>query len=249
MDLLTPVGLIIGCLSVWYAMHSASISSALYDLASLVLVLGGTIGSTFMTYPWYVIKRVPSALWLFIVPPKWASINKNIDRLYDLSSMVLLNGIDSLSDALHDDDDRFLKDGVQMLLYDLPGETIKDNMENEIASVARRHQQVQKAFISMGAYAPVYGLLGTLVGIIGVMKYLGDPVAMGQNMMVAIITTFYGIFGANFIFLPAAGKLETYSEHEILVKQIIMIGVVSIKNGVHPDVVKEKLNKFLSQSH
>jgi len=72
---------------------------------------------------------------------------------------------------------------------------------------------------------------------------------MGQNMMVAIITTFYGIFGANFIFLPAAGKLETYSEHEILVKQIIMIGVVSIKNGVHPDVVKEKLNKFLSQSH
>jgi chemotaxis protein MotA len=111
-----------------------------------------------------------------------------------------------------------------------------------------RHQMVQKAFASAGGYAPVYGLLGTLVGVLGVLRYLGDPTAMGSSMSVAIITTFYGIFIANFIALPTAGKLEAYSSQELLIKQLIMIAILSMKHEEYPFMLRQKLEKHLAQN-
>jgi chemotaxis protein MotA len=99
----------------------------------------------------------------------------------------------------------------------------------------------------MGSYAPIYGLLGTLIGVLGLMKYLGDPMAMG-NAMAKAITTFYGIFFANFVALPTAGKLETYSTQELLVKRLILEGIVAIKQETYPHVLRRKLEMIIEQS-
>jgi chemotaxis protein MotA len=135
-----------------------------------------------------------------------------------------------------------------MLLNDWDEQDLKDSMEKEMESTLERHQQVQKAFASAGGYAPVYGLLGTLVGVLGVLRYLGDPAAMGNGMTVAIVTTFYGIFIANFVALPTAGKLESYSNQELLLKQLILIAVLSIKKEEYPYMLRNKLEKHVAHS-
>ena len=136
-----------------------------------------------------------------------------------------------------------------MLLNDWSDVEIKESLEEGVNGMIERHTQIQKAFLSMGGYAPVYGLLGTLVGVLGVLRYLGDPAAMGAAMTVAIVTTFYGIFFANFIGIPIAGKLESYSNYEIRTKTLILNGIVSIKKEMYPYLIREKLEKTISESN
>jgi chemotaxis protein MotA len=171
-----------------------------------------------------------------------------IERLCELSEVSVARGVDVLPEQLSDDDDDFLKSGVKMLLNDWSEEDIRESMVKEMEFMLERHQSVQKAFTAAGGYAPTYGLLGTLVGVLGVLRYLGDPSAMGSAMTVAIITTFYGIFLANFVALPTAGKLETYSNQELLLKQLVLIAVLSMKREEYPFVLRQKLEKHVAQS-
>ncbi|MFH1540449.1 MAG: MotA/TolQ/ExbB proton channel family protein [Elusimicrobiota bacterium] len=248
MDLMAVFGLLLGCASVYYVSVVGNITNLLFNLPSLVLVLGGTIGSTMITYPFSVIRRTPKVILTTLIHVKKNSLQQFIDRIFHLAEIAYARGIDVLPEQLNDEDDNFLKTGVQMLIEDWSEKDIEENLEREINFIIERHQQIQRLFISMSNYAPIYGLLGTLVGVLGVLQQFGDPVAMGKSMAVAIVTTFYGIFGANFIFSPLAGKIETYSEEEIVVKRILMIGVISIKKGNPVFVVKEKLERFLAHS-
>jgi chemotaxis protein MotA len=229
-------------------MYAGHILGLLWDFPSFVLVVGGTIASTIMTYPWETIKHAPRSLLLTFFPQKRTTPHATIERLCELSEIAAVRGIDVLPDQLSDDDDDFLKAGVKMLLNDWDEQDLKDSMEKEMESMLERHQQVQKAFASAGGYAPVYGLLGTLVGELGVLRYLGDPAAMGNAMTVAIVTTFYGIFIANFVALPTAGKLESYSNQELLLKQLILIAVLSIKKEEYPYMLRNKLEKHVAHS-
>ena len=133
-----------------------------------------------------------------------------------------------------------------MILGEWSEEAIRESMETDMAFTLERHQQVQKAFIAAGGYGPVYGLLGTLVGILGVLRFLDSPKAMGAAMTVAIVTTFYGIFIANFLALPTAGKLESYSNKELLGKQLILIGVLAFKKEETALTLRSKLEKHVA---
>ena len=101
----------------------------------------------------------------------------------------------------------------------------------------------------MGAYSPIFGLLGTLIGVVQVLRNLSDPAQMGQSMAIAITTTFYGIFGCNFLFLPIAGKLEGHSANELLIKELIVVGILSIRERVMPALMRQKLERFISEQH
>jgi len=98
----------------------------------------------------------------------------------------------------------------------------------------------------MAGYAPIFGLLGTLIGVVQVLKNLTDPESIGSSMAVAITTTFYGIFGANFLFSPAAGKLTALTEQEVLLKEVAIEGILSIQSGDIPTVVARKLHAYLA---
>lgn len=232
-----------GC--VWYAMAAGDILGILWDKPSFILVAGGTIASTLMTFPLDVMKNVPRSLLLTFFPKKITDAEKVIDRLCELAALVKAHGVDSLAENTADDE-KFLRTGVRMLLNEWDEDAIKENLEKEMEFTLERHQQVQKAFAAAGGYGPVYGLLGTLVGILGVLRYLDSPKAMGAAMTVAIVTTFYGIFVANFIALPTAGKLESYSNKELLGKQLMLIGLLSFKKEENPETLRRKLERHVA---
>jgi len=245
MDLSTILGLALGVGCVWYSMVAGDILGILWNWPSFVLVVGGTIASTMMTFPFEVIKDVPRSLFLTFFPQKISLTETVIARLCELAELAKLKGVDALAESTGKDD-KFLKSGIKMILGEWSEEAIRESMETDMMFMLERHQQVQKAFIAAGGYGPVYGLLGTLVGILGVLRFLDSPKAMGAAMTVAIVTTFYGIFIANFFALPTAGKLESYSNKELLGKQLILIGVLAFKKEETALTLKSKLEKHVA---
>ena len=245
MDLSTVLGLALGIGCVWYAMDAGDILGLLWNLPSFILVVGGTIASTIMTFPFDVMKDVPRSFMLTFFPQKRLSSARIITRLCELAETVKAKGVDALAENTVKDD-KFLKSGVKLILSEWEEDAIKESLEKDMEYTLERHQQVQKAFAAAGGYGPVYGLLGTLVGILGVLRYLDSPKAMGAAMTVAIVTTFYGIFLANFIALPTAGKLENYSNRELLAKQLMLIGLLSFKNEETPLMLRRKLEKHVA---
>jgi len=125
-------------------------------------------------------------------------------------------------------------------------EKLTDILETELESVAERHRLGAEIFTSLGNFAPAMGMMGTLIGLVKMLMQMNDPSSIGPSMSVAIVTTFYGVIAANLIFFPIAGKLRLLSAQELLVKQLIIGGIVSVQKGDNPRVVEQKLHSFVS---
>jgi chemotaxis protein MotA len=246
MDLMTLLGLVIGLGSVYIVMSRGGIVNLLLNPFAALLVFGGTVGAILITYPWKVLKQAPRAMMFMVFPSRRETPKKVIDTIVHLSEVSRRSGIDALGGEISAINDRFLADGIQMLLDALSPDIVRENLEKEIIFTRRRHQQVIGVFRTMGTYSPIFGLLGTLIGVVQVLKNLADPKTMGASMAIAVTTTFYGIFGTNFIFLPIAGKLTSYSEEELLLKEVVIEGILSIQANDVPVIVSRKLQAFLS---
>ncbi len=246
MDLMTVIGLVLGIGAVYYVMIQGQITALLFNINAAILVFGGTFASTLITYPFKLIKQAPKALKIVFFPSQRYSPSQVIRTLVRLTEMAKRSGIGSLKNEIPSIKDDFLADGIQMLLDNLDQEIIRENLEKEIVFTRKRHQQISGIFRTMGTYSPIFGLLGTLIGVVQVLRNLSDPKTMGASMAIAVTTTFYGIFGTNFIFLPIAGKLNVNSEDEILLKEVIIEGILSIQKGEIPIIVSKKLQAFLA---
>jgi chemotaxis protein MotA len=164
-----------------------------------------------------------------------------------LSELGKRGGIDALEAEIPKlAKDRFLQDGLRMVVDGIPPELIRENLEKEIAFTRLRHQQLANVFKTLGTYSPIFGLLGTLIGVVQILSNLTDPQSLGTSMAVAVTATFYGIFGTNFIFLPIAGKLSAHSDAELLAKEVIIEGVLSVQAKEVPALVSLKLQAFMS---
>lgn len=246
MDLMTILGLGLGIFAVYYCMEVGGIANLILNLPALILVGGGTIASTFITYPWSVLRRVPAAMLFVLFPQRRPPQQWWINVMVGLAETAKRSGVDALQGELPRFKDHFLINGLQMVIDGLDPELVRENLGKEIMFIRRRHQQIQSVFRSMGAYAPIFGLLGTLIGVVGVLKNLTSPEAIGNSMAIAVVTTFYGIFGTNFIFLPIANKLSAYTEQELLIKEVMIEGILSIQSGDIPLIVSRKLQAFLA---
>ncbi len=122
---------------------------------------------------------------------------------------------------------------------------VRNILETELVFLEERHLDGQSIFQTMGTYAPAFGMIGTLIGLINMLKFLDDPSAIGPNMSVALVTTFYGSVLANVVFLPMAQKLKIRSNSEILVKELMVEGLLSIQAGENPRIIEEKLKTFI----
>jgi chemotaxis protein MotA len=246
MDIMTILGVGVGISAVYFALHEGGIASILYNPIAALLVYGGTLGSIMVTFPWQILKRAPKAVFLTVFPPKILSAATYVDLLVRLSEKSKKNGLDSLQEDISKMHDPFLVDGLQMLLDGFDPELVRENLEKELVFLKRRHNQVTSIFRSCGTYAPIFGLLGTLIGVVQVLRNLTDPESLGPSMAIAITATFYGIFGANFLFLPTAGKLNALTDQEVLVKEVAIEGILAIQNGDIPTVVSRKLHAYLA---
>ncbi|MFP4070709.1 MAG: motility protein A, partial [Desulfovibrionales bacterium] len=154
-------------------------------------------------------------------------------------------GILSLEPLLKDIDDDFLRKGLQLTVDGLEPQTIQEILETEISYLEDRHDSGAELMTIMGTFAPAMGMIGTVIGLVQMLQTMDDPSTIGPAMAIALLTTFYGAVLANLVFIPLAGKLKTRSREEILLREMIMEGVLSISKGENPRIIEEKLNSYI----
>ncbi len=244
MDIATVIGLIMGFIFVIGGIAVSGEISAYLDFPSIIIVLGGTLASTIASYPIKNVLRTNKIIRKAFVN-KELSPDDTIAEIIELANIARKEGLLSLEEQGAKMDDEFLQKGIMLIVDGTDPELVRNILETELVFLEERHAEGQSIFEAMGAYAPAYGMLGTLIGLINMLRHLDDPSTIGPNMSVALVTTFYGSLLANLIFLPLANKLKIRSNKEILVKELMVEGLLSIQAGENPRIIEEKLKTFI----
>ncbi|MFA6030622.1 MAG: MotA/TolQ/ExbB proton channel family protein [Elusimicrobiota bacterium] len=246
MDLMSILGALLGIGVVLYVLAIGQMAHFLLNPEALILIFGGTVGSVMISYPWSAIRFVPAALKMMIFPPRRPPAMMLIQSFVRLAERARREGLDALGNELQGLPHPFMADGLQMIMDGLDAETLRDRCERDILVTRHRHLQTSGIFRSAGTYAPIFGLLGTLIGVVQVLRNITNPSAMGASMAVAMTASFYGIFSANFLFLPIANKLAFYSEEEMLNRELIAKGLLSLQQGEAPWLIAKRLEAYLA---
>lgn len=245
MDLATVIGIVFGIAMIVIPLIIGGGAGAFFDLLSVFIVLGGGIAATLISYK---LSEMLNIIKVTAKAFKEQSISQEevIAMLVEFSQMARRDGLLALETKQEAIDDEFLKQSLMLVIDGLEAEVVKETMELELDNIAARHANGQGMFKTMAALFPAWGMIGTLIGLVQLLKALNDPSAIGPAMAVALITTFYGSVLANLICTPIANKLALKSKEEIAQKQMILEGVLSIQAGENPKVLEQKLKTFLS---
>lgn len=247
-DILTPIGITLGFIMIMMAILAKGGSegfTSFLDIASIFIVIGGLCASLFINFKMEQIKLTSKVM--------KEAFHKNDQRLPELIELFIRlserarrEGLLALENELDEVDDVFIKKGVLLAVDGIEPEVINDIMNAEITAMEDRHYKGRVIIEKAGEYAPAWGMTGTLVGLVLMLNSLTDPSTLGPNMAVALLTTLYGTVLANLVFIPMANKLETKTEEEMFIKQVIIEGVIGVQSGQNPRILEEKLSAFLS---
>lgn len=247
LDMLTPVGMAIGLTLIAFAVVSNSGASgfaSFVDFASFLIVIGGVTAALLINFPLKDIKR-----FFFVMRESFMEaphdIPALINRLIHLSDKARREGLLSLEANLQQEDEPFLRKGILLAVDGIEQEELIDIMTAEVDALEDRHRKGRLIVEKAGEYAPSWGMIGTLIGLVLMLKNLNDPASLGPNMAIALLTTLYGSLLANLVFLPMASKLELKTEEEVFYRQIVIEGVAAIQSGQNPNMIREKLSVFL----
>lgn len=245
MDKATFIGVVIGFICVLIPILTGGYPIAFFDLASLLLVVGGGIASTLISYRLSELTKVSrvvaNAFW-----GKQQSDADTINLLLQLSIKARKEGLLSLESELDNLNDNFLTEFLQLVIDGVTPEVLSDAMDLELTNLQARHERGQSVFKTMGMFFPAWGMIGTLMGLISLLKSLDDPSKIGPSMALALVTTFYGSVLANLVCLPIANKLAIKSKEEMRKKEMLVMGLISIQEGENPKIMEQKLKTFLS---
>ncbi len=208
----------------------------------LMIVVGGTVAATLITFQMKDVFTAFNAA-LFVFSEEKKDPNDMVFTMVDLSSLTRRQGIISLSRL--NVESNFLKKVCNLIADGTKEELMRDTLNIEIESMKKRHFIIQDIFKKMALYAPAFGMLGTLIGLIQMLTQLSDPESVGPSMAVALLTTFYGMLLSTLIFNPIAGKLRARTMLEVINLEIIFEGAISILQDNNPLLVYEKLSSFV----
>ena len=246
MDITTVLGTVLGFSLVLFAMASGEGGLSIFiHVGSLMIVGGGTIAVTLMNFPLDVVKGIIKVI-LRTVLFKLHSPGDEIERIIEYANLARKEGLLALESKLKDVEDPFFAKGVQLVIDGFPAETVRDIMELEAEWQRQRHVTGKKMLDALGSFAPAFGMIGTLVGLVQMLQNLDNPASIGGGMATALLTTLYGAMAANMVFLPLAGKLEMRANEEGLLRDLMIEGIVAIQAGEGPQLIKEKLKSFVA---
>jgi chemotaxis protein MotA len=247
MDIATIIGILLGFVVITTSIVAGGGWQIFIHLPSLAITIGGMLCATLIHF------SLPQFLGIFSVIKKTIITkiplqSELIQKMVNYAAISRRDGPLALEQEIQNTDNMFFAKGLQMLVDGQDSETISDLMSMEIQYLQERHAVGKKILEFMGASAPAFGMIGTLIGLIQMLRSLESPESIGAGMAVALITTFYGALAANLIFLPLAGKLGNYSKAESMSMEMIVEGICAIARGDNPTSVREKIQVFVSQS-
>ncbi len=226
-------------------MDFAQAFNAFINYPSIMIVVGGTIASTLIGNSLASVVTSLKAVGKIFKPPK-VDPTEAISKIITLANIARKEGILALEEATKNMDDNFLQKGIMLIVDGTDPELVRNILETEIVYIEGRHGKVRSVWEFIGSLAPAYGMLGTLIGLIVMLQNMSDPSSLGPSMAVALITTFYGSLIANYAAIPIANKMKIFSSDEMLMKEVLIEGMLSIQAGENPRIIEEKLKAFLS---
>ena len=215
------------------------------DLPSFIITLGGSVFATLASVS---LSDFIGGLKSFLLIFKSPDLNtvEMIQKIIEISNVARKEGLLSLEEAAADMDEPFLKKGILLIVDGTDPDLVRAIMETELVSIEGRHKTNIGFWDTWGAMGPAWGMIGTLVGLVNMLYHMDDVANLGPAMAVALITTLYGSLLANWICGPVASKLKADNESEMMMKEVMIEGLLSIQAGENPRVIEEKLKSFLA---
>ncbi len=251
MDPTTIIGIIAGMALVINGILGSGEIGNFIDMPSILIVVGGAISAVVASFPLSKLKNIGKHMMKLVAGNKFQP-EQVIDTIVEFAQMARKDGLLVLEEKANELTDPFFKKGILLVVDAMEAEKVREVLENEVGGMIERHESEVEIYDKAAAYSPAFGMIGTLIGLINMLKSMdlseGSSSSLGQNMSVAMVTTFYGCMLANLIFMPIAKKLRIRNDEEVLYKQVIIEGVVGIQAGDNPKVLKEKLVSLLHQS-
>jgi len=245
MDIATILGMILGFAFIIGAITMHGSLKDFVDVPGAMVAFGGSTSALFVMFPMkkvFGVFGVVKKCFLTKLPePK-----EELTRLTQLATIARKDGLLALEKELVNITDPFLIRGLEMVVDGTSKEKLEEVLTIELSCIQDRHAMGKKIFDQLGASLPAFGMVGTLIGLIQMLGELDDPSKIGAGMAVAMVTTFYGAFVANMIYLPMAGKLEARSKEETLLRELMIRGLVALVEGDPPRSMESKLKAFLA---
>jgi chemotaxis protein MotA len=240
------IGLIIGVVAVIVTFLLKGVSPAiLINLPSIFIVIVGSIGAVITSFGMSEFKKAPK---LIGIASKARSHSGRAvrDQLVHFAERARREGLLALESDVNDVADPFLKRGLQMVIDGMEPETVEEVLDLELEAMKRRHAHGITMFAMWAGYAPTFGILGAVMGLIAVMAHLSEPEKLGAGIQVAFIATLLAVGLANIVFMPISVALRGHDEGEVTERQMAMAGILAIQAGDNPRIVAQKLETFLS---
>lgn len=248
MDIATIIGFVICFAGILYGFHlEGGEFAALIQITAAFIVFGGTLGAGIICAPLHETLNLPKALMKAFMRPSYEA-GHMISKFVGYAEKVRREGLLVLEEDASQETDAFLRGGLQLVIDGNDTDLVKDILATELRYLEERHGRAAHYLETLGGFAPTFGIVGTVMGLIMVLQNLSDPSSLGHSVAVAFVATLYGVISANGLFLPLAAKLRHASREEALMREIMIEGILSIQAGDNPRIVQEKLSAFLPPS-
>ncbi len=220
-----------------------------FDAASIFIVIGCTFAIVVASFPPSTLGSIPKHFGIMLNTGKFNPMNY-IDQLVDLAQTARKNGLLALEGKANEQEDPFFKQAIMLIVDANDPDKVRAILENDIECMSSRHEDAAGLYDKASSVAPAFGMVGTLVGLINMLRTM-DPTSgggdLGGSMSTALVTTLYGCILAHMIFGPIGNNLRIRDGEEVLCKQIIVEGIMSIQSGENPKALREKLLTYIPQ--
>lgn len=247
MDIATISGLVLAITVIVTAliMDGGSPAELFAHPSAIILIFGGSLGATIITSPLKLVLNLPKVIIQAFTTQSHDGMG-TIELLSKLADKARREGLLALEEDSRKIDDKFLKKGVMMIVDGVEPEQVSAILETTVDQMRSRHKAGMGFFTAAGAFAPTFGIIGTVMGLISVLKQLDNPSALGEAIAAAFLATLWGLLSANLIYLPIAGKLKAKDEQEAHNRYMQLEGILSIQAGENPRIVRDKLTAYLA---
>ncbi|MCL2101412.1 MAG: MotA/TolQ/ExbB proton channel family protein [Fibromonadales bacterium] len=245
MDFSGIIGLVVSfALMIFIGFGGVGNINIFIDPPSVAITVGMSLMAMVCAYPPNFWKTLPSFLKMYVITQKY-DIAETVTQIISFAEQARREGILALENSLEKVDDPFLRKGIQLAVDGTERAVIESILETEKENIEERHKSNIDFFNNLGAMAPAFGMIGTLIGLVLMLRNMSDPAAIGPGMAIALITTFYGSLVANMFCWPIAAKLLIRHNEEMAEKTVMLAGILAVQAGENPRVVQWKLSAYL----
>lgn len=245
MDIATVIGFVLAvALIIGSMLMGKAPLSAYWDAPSVMVVIGGSLAASLMCFPLKSMLSAPKVM-MKVALNKQESLADLVKQLVELAETARRDGLLALENKIPEIRNSLVQMGIQMAVDGVSPEMVEEVLRTEVVSFANRHKEGKAIMDQLGRFAPAYGMIGTLMGLIMMLSDMSDPSGIGAGMAVALITTLYGAIAANVLFSPFAEKLGLLSKREQMAAEIAIRGVLAIQSGESPRAIDQKLQTFI----